>query len=85
MLIIYLQICEVNYEHYKSRANLNIFLLKLNRGMNSSSVIFFSSTLLKKIIYIYIYVRTQARIYIGPWALSEEEQWFENRSTTRKT
>ena len=26
MLIIYLQICEVNHEHYKSSANPNIFL-----------------------------------------------------------
>ena len=26
----------------------------------------------------------QAQISIGPWALSEEAQWFENRSTARK-
>ena len=53
MLIIYLQICEVNHEHYKRNANPNIFFWKPSRGMSSSCVIFFSSTLL---IYIYIYI-----------------------------
>ena len=48
MMIIYLQICKVNREHYKSNANPKIFFFKPSKGMNSSSVIFFSSILLRK-------------------------------------
>ena len=57
MLIIYLQICEVNHEHYKNSANSNFFFFfeKVSRGMSSFYVIFFSSTLLNMYIYIYIY------------------------------
>ena len=39
-----------NHEHYRSKANPNIFFKKPSRGMSSSYVIFFSHILLKKII-----------------------------------
>ena len=55
-MIIYLQICEVNHEHYKSCANFFFFFFfKLSRGMSSFSVIFLSSTLLRKKIILWFF------------------------------
>ena len=36
------------------------------------------------LLYI-VSVGTQEQIYIGPWTLSKEAQWSENRSIVRKT
>jgi len=43
-------------------------------------------TFLCRVNYVYgfNFVGTQAQVYIRPWALSEEVQWSENRSTMRK-
>ena len=47
---------KVNHEHYKSKANPNIFFLKSSRGLSSSYIIFFFSTLLKKIYFMVFHV-----------------------------
>ena len=46
---------------------------------------FFSSDRKGKPEFLGAIIGTQAQIYIGPWALSEEAQWSESRSIVRKT
>ena len=53
-MIIYLQICEINHENYKSNTNPNIYFLKPSRNMNSSYVIFFSTLLKNKLFCEYL-------------------------------